>query len=141
MAQTTAQPQTVAATASTTTLPQSKLIRFQVNGYDIFKTCRVIYISKVDKDGSFLLTGDRRYQSDSTSRAETFYLVFKSKGVVNGQQQYTVATAVTQDHLNQYSFLYQLSQRNNLIATQVGNMVMLRTTDPTWKLDLLLDLE
>ena len=120
---------------------RSQLIRFQVNGYDILKTCRVVYISKTEKDNTFLLTGDRRYQSDGTIRSETFYLLFKSKGVINGQQTYSVAAAVTQDHLNQYSFLYQLSQKDDLVATQIGNLVCLRTTDPSWKLDLLLDLE
>src|SRR5574344_1270771 len=128
-------------TSSNTKALHSRLFRFMVNGYDVLKTCRVVYISQVQKDSTFLLTGDRRYQSDGVTRNETFYLLFKSKGVINGQQTYSVAAAVTQDYLNQYSFLYQLSQKNNLTATQIGNLVCLRTTDPSWKLDLLLDLE
>lgn len=145
-AATTISPVTTTTTNSTTTPSNTKalhsrLFRFIVNGYDVLKTCRVVYISKVQKDNTFLLTGDRRYQSDGVTRNETFYLLFKSKGVINGQQTYSVAAAVTQDYLNQYSFLYQLSQKNNLTATQIGNLVCLRTTDPSWKLDLLLDLE
>ena len=128
-------------TSSNTKALHSRLFRFMVNGYDVLKTCRVVYISQVQKDSTFLLTGDRRYQSDGVTRNETFYLLFKSKGVINGQQTYSVAAAVTQDYLNQYSFLYQLSQKSNLTATQIGNLVCLRTTDPSWKLDLLLDLE
>ena len=145
-AATTISPVTTTTTNSTTAPSNTKalhsrLFRFIVNGYDVLKTCRVVYISKVQKDNTFLLTGDRRYQSDGVTRNETFYLLFKSKGVINGQQTYSVAAAVTQDYLNQYSFLYQLSQKNNLTATQIGNLVCLRTTDPSWKLDLLLDLE
>ena len=121
--------------------PHSTLLRFIVNGYDIRKTCRIVYISKIEKDGSFLLTGDRRYTSDNAVRSETFYLLFKSKGVENGQKIYSVAAAVTQDKPNEYSFIYQLAQRTDLIATQTGNLVILRTTDSTWQLDLLLDLE
>ena len=127
--------------AATTTAPHSSLLRFIVNGYDILKTCRIVYISKVQKDGTFLLTGDRRYQSDGTMRTETFYLFFKNNGVVGGQSTYTVAAAVTQDYLNQYSFLYQLAQKDNLLASKTGNLIILRTDDPSWKLDLLLDLE
>jgi hypothetical protein len=136
----TAVTSTANAPTATRVIP-SKLIRFTVNGYDVLKTCRIIYISKVQKDGTFLVTGDRKYQSDGATRSETFYVLFKSKGVVNGQQSYTVATEVTQDYTNQYSFLYQLAQKRNLTATQVGNLVSFRTTDPSWKLDMLLDLE
>lgn len=129
------------AITKTPAAPHSSLLRFTVNGYNILKTCRVVYISKIDSNNSFLLTGDRKYQSDDLTRTETFYLLFKPNGVVNGQKSYSVAAAVTQDYLNEYSFLYQLSQKNNLTATQTGNLVILRTDDSSWKLDLLLDLE
>ena len=55
-------------------------------------------------------------------------------------QNYHAAAAVTQDYLNEYSFLYQLSQRENLSAMRTGNLVTMRTTDPDWKLELLIDL-
>jgi len=129
------------AVAKTPAVPHSSLLRFTVNGYNILKTCRVVYISKIDSNNSFILTGDRKYQSDGETRTETFYLLFKPNGVVGGQKSYSVAAAVTQDYLNKYSFLYQLAQKNNLTATQTGNLVILRTDDSSWKLDLLLDLE
>ena len=129
------------AITKTPAAPHSSLLRFTVNGYNILKTCRVVYISKIDSNNSFLLTGDRKYQSDGLTRTETFYLLFKPNGVVGGQKSYSVAAAVTQDYLNEYSFLYQLAQKNNLTATQTGNLVILRTDDSSWKLDLLLDLE
>ena len=118
----------------------SRLIRFSVNGYDVLRTCRTIYISDVQDDGTFLVTGDRRYLSDGVTRSETFHLLFKTDADSAGLQNYHAAAAVTQDYMNQYSFLYQLSQRNDLNALRTGNLVTMRTTDPDWKLELLIDL-
>ena len=118
----------------------SRLIRFSVNGYDVLRTCRNVYISDVQEDGTFLVTGDRRYSSDGKTRSETFHLLFKKDQNTSGLQNYHAAAAVTQDYLNEYSFLYQLSQRENLSAVRTGNLVTMRTTDPDWKLELLIDL-
>ncbi|MBP5358268.1 MAG: hypothetical protein J6Y69_03680 [Treponema sp.] len=118
----------------------SRLIRFSVNGYDVLHTCRTVYISDVQEDGTFLVTGDRKYPSDGVTRSETFHLLFKKDQGSSGLQNYHAAAAVTQDYLNEYSFLYQLSQRENLTAVRTGNLVTMRTTDPDWKLELLIDL-
>lgn len=117
----------------------AKILRFSVNGYDILKTCRKIYISDVQQDGTFLVTGDRRYASDGKSRSETFHLLFKSSPQESGGN-YTAAAAVTQDYLNEYSFLYQLSQLQEISALRTGNFVTVRTEKPDWKLELLIDL-
>ncbi len=130
----------VAATNSSLGTKQSHLIRFTVNGYDILKTCRTVYISDVQNDGTFLVTGDRKYLSDGKTRSETFHMLFTTTGAPGGLQNYTAAAAVTQDYLNEYSFLYQLAQRDNLQASRTGNLVTMRTTDPDWKLELLIDL-
>lgn len=116
------------------------LIRFSVNGYDILRTCQKIYISSVQNDGTFLVTGDRKYLSDGENRSETFHILFTRLEAESGLKNYTAAAAVTQDRLNVYSFLYQLSQRENLKATRTGNLVTMRTTDSDWKLELLIDL-
>lgn len=118
----------------------SSLLRFTVNGYDIRNTCKVVYISKIQSDGSFLLTGDRNYESDGRHIAETFYILFRMSDIKNGQKIYSIETDISQNIFNEYSFLYQLSQMEDLTASQTGNLVVLHTTDPTWKLDLLLDL-
>ncbi len=120
--------------------PQPKVLRFYVNGYSVLATCRTIYISSTQNDGSFLLTGDRIYLSDGKNRKETFYIYFKPNEASNGISSYSIACAVGQDYLNQYSFLYQMSQRENLTAYRTGNLVTLRTTDPSWQLEFLLDL-
>lgn len=117
-----------------------KILRFSVNGYDILSTCRTIYISQIQGNGSFLVTGDRRYISDGKSRTETFHILFKPNEASNGISSYSTATGVTQDYMNTYSFLYQLSQMDGLNAQRTGNLVSLRTSDPNWKLELLLDL-
>ncbi|MBQ1833620.1 MAG: hypothetical protein II114_07620 [Treponema sp.] len=118
----------------------SRLLRFKVNGYDVLRTCRTVFISDVQEDGTFLVTGDRRYQSDGATRTETFHLLFKADSKPNGVKSYNAAAAVTQDYLNENSFLYQMSQREDMQATRTGNLITLRTTDPLWKLELLIDL-
>lgn len=132
-----------AASAKEEKLPEkakARLLRFSVNGYDILRTCRKIYISEVQLDGTFLITGDRVYSSDGKNRTETFHILFKTSPSENGTLNYKAAANVTQDYLNENSFLYQLSKFESLPAMRVGNLVSMRTEDPNWKLELLIDL-
>ena len=132
-----------AASAKEEKLPEkskARLLRFSVNGYDILRTCRKIYISEVQLDGTFLVTGDRVYSSDGKNRTETFHILFKSSPSESGSSNYKAAANVTQDFLNENSFLYQLSKFENLPAMRVGNFVSMRTEEPNWKLELLIDL-
>ena len=132
-----------AASAKEEKLPEkskARLLRFSVNGYDILRTCRKIYISEVQLDGTFLVTGDRVYSSDGKNRTETFHILFKSSPSESGSSNYKAAANVKQDYLNENSFLYQLSKFENLPAMRVGNFVSMRTEEPNWKLELLIDL-
>lgn len=136
-------PEVSAASAKEEKLPEkakARLLRFSVNGYDILRTCRKIYISEVQLDGTFLVTGDRVYSSDGKNRAETFHILFKSSPSENGNSNYKTTANVTQDYLNENSFLYQLSKFESLPAMRVGNFVSMRTEEPNWKLELLIDL-
>ncbi|WP_296029654.1 hypothetical protein [uncultured Treponema sp.] len=136
-------PEVSAASAKEEKLPEktkARLLRFSVNGYDILRTCRKIYISEVQLDGTFLVTGDRVYSSDGKNRAETFHILFKSSPSENGNSNYKATANVTQDYLNENSFLYQLSKFENLPAMRVGNFVSMHTEEPSWKLELLIDL-
>lgn len=117
----------------------SKILRFNVNNYDVLRTCAKIYISDVQRDGTFLVTGDRRYTLEGKYRTETFHMLFKTSQDAGGTN-YTTATSVTQDYLNEYSILYQLAQRSNLNAVRTGNLVTMRSTDDNLKLELLIDL-
>ncbi len=124
----------------TTVKNKSRLLRFAVNGYNILRTCRTVYISDVQDDGTFLVTGDRRYMSDGKTRSETFHILFKTKPDSTSVCEYDAATAVTQDSYNPNSFVYQLSKRRNMMASRTGNLVSMRTEDPSWRLELLIDL-
>ena len=119
---------------------KSRLLRFAVNGYNVLRTCRTVYISDVQDNGTFLVTGDRRYMSDGKTRSETFHILFKTKPDSTAVCEYDAATAVTQDSYNPNSFVYQLSQRRNMMASRTGNLVSMRTEDPDWRLELLIDL-
>ncbi len=119
---------------------RSRLLRFAVNGYNVLRTCRTVYISDVQDDGTFLVTGDRRYVSDGQTRSETFHILFKTKPDTSLLSEYDAATAVTQDSYNPNSFVYQLSKRKNMMASRTGNLVSMRTEDPDWRLELLIDL-
>lgn len=118
---------------------QPAILRFTVNGYDVLVTCRTIYFSDTESDGSFLLTGDRKYVSDGKTRDETFYLLFKTKGSAGFSTQYVVEPAVVQDYANKYSFVYQLAQKVNLSAAKTGNLITMRINEPVYNMDLLID--
>ncbi len=117
-----------------------KILRFVVNGYNIKDTIRTVYFSKKENDGSFLLTGDRKYTSDGKSRDETFYLLFKADGNCGTSAGYFVEPQVIQDYKNEYSFLYQLTQKPKLKAEKTGNLVSLKYVSDGWNLDFLLDI-
>ncbi|MFA6855711.1 MAG: hypothetical protein WCR31_00750 [Treponema sp.] len=116
------------------------ILRFRVNGYDILATCRTIYFSDRESNGSFLLTGDRKYVSNGNTRNETFYFLFNATGSAGISTQYIVKPAVVQDYVNKYSFIYQLTQKNNLSATKTGNLITMRLNEPSYNLDLLIDI-
>ena len=120
---------------------EPKILRFVVNGYDILPTCKKIYFSEEEADGTFLLTGDRKYMSENKVRSETFYFYFHAKGTENGVTKYTITPAVSQDYENQYSYLYQLTKKNALSADRTGNLVTLRVGEGAWTMDLLLSMD
>lgn len=126
---------------SNVVIKEPKILRFMVNGYDLLATCKTIYFSDLETDGTFLLTGDRKYMSENKVRTETFYFYFHAKGTENGVTKYAVTPAVSQDYENEYSYLYQLTQKKELSADRTGNLVTLRVNDGSWKMDLLISLD
>lgn len=116
-----------------------KILRFIVNGYDILSTCKAVYFSDQESDGTFLLTGDRKYLSANKIRSETFYFFFRAEGASGGIARYKVTPAVSQDYENKYSFLYGLTQENALEAQRTGNLITLRSGGE-WKMDLLISM-
>lgn len=119
---------------------EPSILRFYVNGCNILDTMRTVYFSKKENDGSFLLTGDRRYTSDNKNREETFYLLFRADGNCGTSAGYYVEPQVIQDYKNEYSFLYQLSRKPELKAEKTGNLVSVKYVSADWNMDLLLDI-
>ena len=128
------------APISRTKASQPAILRFIANGYDVLASCRTIYFSNIEADGSFLLTGDRKYISSGQARNETFYLLFKMAGSSGFSTQYTVEPAIVQDYENTFSFVYQLAQHKDLSATKTGTLVTMRIVEPEYNMDLLIDI-
>jgi hypothetical protein len=123
------------------TKKEPKILRFVVNGYDLLATCKKIYFSDLETDGTFLMTGDRKYMSENKVRTETFYFYFRAKANDNGIIKYAVTPAVSQDYENEYSYLYQLTKKTDLSADRTGNLVTVRVSEGNWNMDLLISLD
>lgn len=136
---TTAAVARTASTAQATAAP--RILRFLVNSYDVLPSCKQLYFSTQESDGSFLMTGDRKYNADGKLRTETFYLLFRATGSKSGSTSYNVVPSLSQDYENQNSFLYQLATRNSLTATRTGNLVTMHIADGSWNCDLLLTMD
>ncbi len=119
---------------------RSKILRFTINGNNILNTCRTVFFSQKENDGSFLLTADRKYDFNSQSRDETFYLLFKADGNCGYSAGYNVQPKVIQDSKNEDSPLFKLSQQKSLHADKTGNLVSLKVVSEKFNLDLLLDI-
>ncbi len=120
--------------------PQSRVLRFKVNGADILGTCSTLYFSEPAASGIFLLTGDRTVVSRNRKYAETFYLLFKPQETSGGAIRYDVEADIMQETDNSASYLYLMTQKSPFTALRTGNLVSLRANDADWKLDLLIDL-
>jgi hypothetical protein len=123
-----------------TSAAKPAILRFTVNGADILPSCRTVYFSGCEPNGSFLLTGDRKYSLAGKSRTETFYLLFSATGSDGSRTFYTVTPAVSQDSVNEDSCMYQLTKKNRLGASKTGNLVTMQVADSSWNMDLLLDI-
>ena len=119
----------------------AKILRFIVNGYDLLSGCRKIYFSEEETDGTFLLTGDRKYISDNKSKSETFYFYFHASGSQNGMTKYRVTPAVSQVREDPQSLLFQLTQKEDVTASRTGNLVTLRVNEESFKMDLLISMD
>lgn len=117
------------------------ILRFVINGYDMTPSLSTVFFSETEEDGTFLLTGDRKYYADRRNHSETFYLLFKAEKSSNKSVNYKICPSVVQDSKNEKSFLYQLSQKSDLTATKTGNLVVVHYTQNNWNLDLLLDID
>lgn len=120
-----------------------RILRFLAGGTDILSTCREVFFSTRESDGTFLLTGDRTYTSASEAapRTETFYLLFKATGCTAGKTTYTVTPSLSQSKADTSSALSFLSSASSFSASRTGNLVTLRGKAGETQVDLLLSLD
>lgn len=122
------------------TVHEPKILRFTINGQNILKSCSTIYFSQPQKDGSFLLTADRKYQNGSKINNETFYMLFTKNTKKTSTYEYIVQPSVTQKTKDTSSLLYKLSDNHSLTAQKTGNLFYIKHSENGWNLDLLIDL-
>lgn len=118
-----------------------KILRFIVNGFDIGSSCRQVYFSSTESDGSFLFTSDRKYLLNNQIRTETFYILFHATGNNSGITTYNVTPEIFQETEDQNSPVYQFCQHKDFTATRTGNLIKLTNSRGDTKVNLLLSLD
>lgn len=116
------------------------ILRFLINGQDFKPACKTVFFSKPETDGTFLLTGDCRYELNGKILSETFYILFRSRGAKNGSGKFTASPALSQTVKNESSFLYKICSLGELEAFKTGNLMTLKANKDGVNLDLLLSL-
>lgn len=111
-----------------------EIVRFTVNGFNIDSTITALVSSSLAKDGAFLLTGNRLVAVTGGRASETFYLLCKK----NKAGIYQLFADVSQDTLNESSYLYQLARKSPLNGLLAGDLLVFRTSDANFRLDLVI---
>lgn len=118
-----------------------RILRFVAGNYNILPSCTAVFISQPETDGSFLLTGDRKYRLENSSAGkiygETFYFLFKA----GGGGTFNAAFSLSQQPENPDSPLYALTRASFLQAVRTGNLVTMRVLAENVQTDLLLDID
>ena len=117
------------------------VLRFKINGFDIADSLTQVFFSEAEPDGTFLLTGDRKYFVNQQVRTETFYMLFKTVASNGSSVTYKVQPSLVQDHKNENSYIYRLASVKNLTAEKTGNLVVMHFADDSLNADLLLDID
>ena len=120
---------------------EPSILRFKINGYNIADSLTKVFFSDTEPDGSFLLTGDRRYFVNQQVRTETFYMLFKTISSNGSTLTYRVQPTLVQDHKNENSYVYKLAGVKNLTAEKTGNLVVIHYSGDSVNADLLLDID
>ena len=129
------------ADAETFKKREPSILRFKINGYNISDSLTKVFFSDTEADGSFLLTGDRKYFVGQQVRTETFYMLFKTVSSNGSTLTYKVQPSIVQDHKNDNSYVYKLAAVKNLTAEKTGNLVVIHYTGDSVNADLLLDID
>ncbi len=114
------------------------ILRFLINGTDMIPFCKTVFFSSAETDGSFLLTGDCRYELNGETRNETFFLLFRSTGSKNASQEFSVTASVFQDKEDSSTYLYALTKISSLTAQKTGSLISLKSKENGTVLNMLL---
>jgi len=120
---------------------EPSILRFKVNGYNIADSLTKVFFSETEADGSFLLTGDRKYFVGQQVRTETFYMLFKTVSSNGSSLTYKVQPSIVQDYKNENSYMYRLAGVKNLTAEKTGNLVVIHYSSDSVNADVLLDID
>ena len=117
------------------------ILRFKINGYNVKDSIFETFFSEPDPDGSFLLTGDRKYFVNNKSCTETFYMLFKAVKSNGSTTTFSVTPSIAQATENKGSYVYKLCQCKDLVAEKTGNLVVIHYVGSDVTTDLLLDID
>lgn len=119
----------------------ASILRFRINGHNVTDSLTKVFFSESEPDGTFMLTGDRKYYINRMPRTETFYFLFKAEASNGAVVTYRVIPSLVQDAENQNSFIYKFCQQQDLTAEKTGNLVVLHSAREGFAVDLLLDID
>lgn len=117
------------------------ILRFKINGYNVKDSIIETFFSEPEPDGSFLLTGDRRYFVNNKSCTETFYMLFKAVKSNGSTTTFSVTPSIAQGTENKGSYVYKLCQCKDVVAEKTGNLVVIHYNGDDVTTDLLLDID
>lgn len=117
-----------------------RILRFNINGKNILNSCKNIYFSHPEQDGTFLLTFDRVFSEKTKNFSETFYVFFKKNPNDISNLTYLVESKITQNIKNKDSELFDFSELKDLKAFKTGNLISLQHISQKLNMDLLIDL-
>ena len=120
---------------------EPSILRFKINGYNILDSLTEVFFSETEPDGTFLLTGDRKYFINQHVHTETFYMLFKTVSSNGTSVTYKVQPSIVQDTKNDNSYVYKLANVKNLTAEKTGNLVVMHFSGDSVSADILLDID
>ncbi len=120
---------------------EPSILRFRINGYNVADSLTTVFFSDTEPDGTFLLTGDRRYFANQQTLTETFYMLFRAVSSTGSTITYKVQPSIVQSVKNENSYMYKLADVKNLTAEKTGNLVVLHYNEGKLTADMLLDID
>lgn len=115
------------------------ILRFVIGSTDVLSSCRQIFFSEKEDDGSFLLTGDARTLVNGKPVNETFYLLFSVSGTSNSRLVYSVTPTIIQDSPVETP-LKLFCTPENIEAVKTGNLLTIHTSYNATNMDMLINI-